>query len=89
MLQGLVNEIFSWSNRFLLRQGHRCGGDDFGIGELRILQGAAESILHQELLQIEVCLRLNEALLVCGDCILCAHNLDGRQAANLNLLLIV
>src|SRR3954468_14833908 len=89
MLQSLVDQILGRAYWFLVWQGHGSGGDDFRVRELRVLQGAAKSVLHQKLLEVEVGLRLHEALLVGRYGVLSANDFDGSKASDLDLLLIV
>ena len=48
---------------------------------------AADGVLHQELLKLQVVLRHDQVLLTCGDRALRAHDLNGRHSANLCLAL--
>ena len=67
MLQSLVDQILNGSDRLLLRQLHGRSGDDVCLGQDGIFNTAAERVLHQELLQLQVVLRHDEVLLTRGD----------------------
>ena len=82
----LIKSSVGWTC-FVRRHFHGGSGDHFRSGQSLIAQSAAERILHQQLLQLQVGLCHGQGLLVLRDGALRADDFDGRQAADFHLLL--
>ena len=65
------------------------GRNDGGVGQSGIVEIAGNGLFHDELLILERVLRCNQRLLVAGHLALCVHDIEGRHAADLELLLVV
>ena len=89
VLQSVIDQILNGRDRLLLRHLHGGSRDDVGLGQHRIFNAAAERVLHQQLLQLQIVLRHDEVLLTGGHCALRAHHLNGRHGADLCLALCV
>src|SRR5690348_5830767 len=89
MLQRLIDKVLDRHDWFLLGERHGRCRNHFGIDQRRVLQGAADGVLHEQLLQVKIRLRLDQALLICSDGVLSSYNLNWSKAPNLNLLLRV
>ena len=83
----VVDQVLNGSDGLLLRNLHGRGGNHVGFGEHWIFDAAAERVLHQQLLQLQIVLRHDQVLLVGGDRALRAHDLNGRHGADLRLTL--
>ncbi len=57
MAKRVVDHVLDGRDGLLLRNLHGRSGDDVGFGEHRIFDAAAESVLHQQLLQLQVILQ--------------------------------
>ena len=65
------------------------GGNDGGVGKGRVVEVAGDGLLHDELLVLESVLRGDQRLLVAGHLALGVDHVEGRHAADLELLLVV
>ena len=89
MTERIVHQVLGRDNRLLRRQFHGRGRNDFGIGQHRVDERAAERVLHQQLLQLKIGQRQGQGLLIGGDCALCPDHFDRREGPDFHLLLIV
>ena len=87
MAQRVGDQILRGLHLFVFWQFHGRSGDHFRSSQRLIAQGAAERILHEQLLQLQVGEGNRQGLLVLRHRALGAHHFDGGQAANLDLLL--
>ncbi len=85
MAQSVVDQVLYGSDRLLQRQFHCRCGNDISLGEHRVLDAAAERVLHEQLLQLQVVLSHDQVLLVGGDGALRAHDLNGSYGSDLCL----
>ena len=85
MLQRIVDQVLNRDDGLLLGNLHRRGGDDIGLRQQRIVNAAADRILHEQLLQLQVVLRDDQVLLVGGNDALRTHHLNRRHGAHLRL----
>ena len=89
MPKSVVDQVFCWLDLLVCWNLHGGGGNYFCCREHRIVQRAAQRILHEQLLQLKVGLRHGERLLVRGYGALCAYRFDGSETADVDLLLSV
>jgi len=87
MIESLVNQVLRGNNRFLMGNLHRGGGNQFGFGEHRVFNAAAQRVFYQQLFQFQVVLRQDQVLLVGRGRTLRTHYLNGRHGSDLRLLL--
>ena len=87
MAQRVGHQVLHGLDGVIRRHIHGGSRDHFSAGQGLVAQGAAERVLHQQLLQLKIREGDGQQLLVLGRCALRAHDLDGRKAADLHLLL--
>ena len=89
MAQRVINQVLDRHYRLLLGQTHGRGRNHFGFRQLRVYEGAAQSILDEQLFQFQVRLSNDQRLLVSSDNALRPDYFDRRQSADFHLLLVI
>ena len=87
MAQRLADQVLRRLDGFVCGHFHGRSGNHFRPCENLVAQGAAERVLHEQLLELQVGSRNCQSLLVLGDGALCPDDFDRRQAADLHLFL--
>ena len=85
MLECLIDQVLNRCYRLLLRQLHPGSRNYFRLRQQRIFNAAAERILHQQLLQLQIVLRQDQVLLIGRNRALRTHHLNRRRSAHLCL----
>src|SRR5208283_1729605 len=82
----VVDQVLNGNHSLFLWKLHRGGGDHVGLGQHWIFDAAAQRILREQLLQLQIVLRHDQVLQIGGDRALRAHHLNGRHSADLRLV---
>ena len=88
-LQGLLNQVFNWTDLVLLVESQGVGGNDRRHRQHGISHVLGNGVLHQQLLELKIGLRADQVLFRRGNPALGLQQGNGSQGANPDLLLIV